>query len=145
MPQRSTTGGRSTGHLRYPPDDPREWLNRAESNLALAQATGAGAYLEDLCFNAQQAVEKALKALLLRHGVAIPHTHNLALLITTLGKAGIQTPPSLDHAADLTRFAVITRYPDVAPPVTEDEYREALAIAEAVIDWVTVQLQLEEQ
>ncbi len=34
---------------RYPPDDPREWLNRARSDLALAAAQGAGVYLEDLC------------------------------------------------------------------------------------------------
>ena len=41
---------------RYPPEDPREWLNRARSNVLLAQAQGEGIYLEDLCFNAQQAV-----------------------------------------------------------------------------------------
>ena len=34
---------------RYPPDDPREWLNRARSNLAMAKSRGEGAYLEDLC------------------------------------------------------------------------------------------------
>ena len=54
---------------RYPPEDPREWLNRARSNLALANMHGAGVYLEDLCFNAQQAVEKAIKALLIQRHV----------------------------------------------------------------------------
>ena len=44
---------------RFPPDDPREWLNRAKSNLAQARARVPGAYLEDLCFGAQQAAEKA--------------------------------------------------------------------------------------
>ena len=34
---------------RFPPDDPREWMNRARSNLALASNGVAGAYLEDLC------------------------------------------------------------------------------------------------
>ncbi len=47
---------------RFPPDDPREWLNRAKSNLALAKNRVPGAYLEDLCFEAQQAAEKAIKA-----------------------------------------------------------------------------------
>jgi hypothetical protein len=41
-----------------PPDDPREWLNRARSNLALAKKTARDVYLEDLCFDAQQAAEK---------------------------------------------------------------------------------------
>jgi hypothetical protein len=36
---------------RYAPDDPREWLNRARSNLVLARMQEAGVYLEDLCFH----------------------------------------------------------------------------------------------
>jgi HEPN domain-containing protein len=52
----------------YPPEDPREWLNRARSNLALAREQKPGIYLEDLCFNAQQAVEKAIKGLLIKLG-----------------------------------------------------------------------------
>jgi len=51
---------------RYPPWDYREWLNRAHSNLTLAKSEGIDIYLEDLCFNAQQAVEKAIKALLIK-------------------------------------------------------------------------------
>ena len=31
---------------RFSPDDPREWLNRAKSNLALAKNPIPGAYLE---------------------------------------------------------------------------------------------------
>jgi HEPN domain-containing protein len=56
---------------RLPPDDPKEWLNRAYSNLS--QAKGginlSNVYLEDLCFQAQQAVEKALKAVLIAIGL----------------------------------------------------------------------------
>jgi hypothetical protein len=40
------------GRKRYPPTDPREWLNRARSNLALAKSDTVGALLEDLCFEA---------------------------------------------------------------------------------------------
>src|SRR5262245_44069890 len=49
---------------RLAPDDPREWLSRARSNLARA-AHGPHlpeVYLEDLCFDAQQAAEKAIRA-----------------------------------------------------------------------------------
>lgn len=58
---------------RYAPDDPREWLNRARSNLVLARMQGASVYLEDLCFHAQQAVEKAVKALLIQRHVPFPY------------------------------------------------------------------------
>jgi HEPN domain-containing protein len=46
-------------------EDAREWINRARSDLALARAKPEGVYLEDLCFHAQQAAEKAIKALLI--------------------------------------------------------------------------------
>ena len=45
---------------RYPPTDPREWLNRARSNLELAKNDTVGVLPEDLCFEAQQAAEKAI-------------------------------------------------------------------------------------
>ena len=64
----------------FPPDDPREWLNRARSSLALAQTRPHEAYLEDLCFEAQQAAEKAIKGLLIQQGVAFPYVHDLARL-----------------------------------------------------------------
>ena len=40
---------------RFPPDDPREWINRARSDLTQAKNKVLGVYLENLCFNAQQA------------------------------------------------------------------------------------------
>ena len=43
---------------RFPPDDPREWLNRAKSNLAMAMNRTPDVYLEDLCFESQQTEAK---------------------------------------------------------------------------------------
>ncbi len=60
---------------RYPPTDPREWLVRAKSNLALARADTVGALLEDLCFEAQQVAEKAVKAVFVHRGVTFPFIH----------------------------------------------------------------------
>ena len=57
---------------RRPPDDPREWLNRAYSNLKLAKMKAEGIYLEELCFHTQQAAEKAIKALLIKSDVESP-------------------------------------------------------------------------
>ena len=56
---------------RFPPDDPREWMNRARSHLARAASRIPGVYLEDLCFDAQQPAEKAANALLIRRGVRL--------------------------------------------------------------------------
>lgn len=49
------------------------WLRRAESNLNIARlGRQQGILLEDLCFEAQQAAEKALKALLILLGGEYP-------------------------------------------------------------------------
>jgi HEPN domain-containing protein len=125
---------------RFPPDDPREWLNRARSSLALAKTRPPEAYLEDLCFEAQQAAEKAIKALLIRHGVAFPYVHDLARLLTVLEEAGEVVPATIREAEGLTRYAVVTRYPGLAEPVTEAQYEETMAAAEAVVRWAANRL-----
>jgi len=94
---------------RYPPEDPREWLNRARSNLALAKAKRKGVYLEDLCFDAQQAAEKAIKAFLIKLDVDFPYAHDLAELLTLLEKSGQKIPASVRQAQGLSRYAVFTR------------------------------------
>jgi HEPN domain-containing protein len=115
---------------RLPPDDPREWLNRALSNLIRTKTEAPGVYLEDLCFDAQQAAEKALKALLIHREVTFPYSYDLAELLTLLQQTGEAIPEAVKEAGRLTRFAVGTRYPGVAEPVTHEEYQKAVAIAE---------------
>jgi len=51
------------------PGSAADWLARAKSDLAIAKAPlPQGAIYEDLCFHAQQAAEKALKAVYQHHG-----------------------------------------------------------------------------
>jgi HEPN domain-containing protein len=121
---------------RYSPEDPREWLNRARSDLLLAKSQQEGIYLEDLCFHAQQAAEKAVKALLIRRSVDFPYVHDIGQLFTLLEEAGQEIPEMVKQAERLTRFAVFTRYPGLAHPISEEEYEEAIKIAQEVIFWV---------
>ena len=67
---------------RYAPDDPREWMNRARSNLVRARSRIPGAYLEDMCFDAQQAAEKAIKAVMIARNIDFPYVHDLASLLS---------------------------------------------------------------
>jgi len=122
---------------RFPPDDPREWLNRARSNLAKANTSPETPeiYLEDLCFDAQQAAEKAIKAVLLYLNVRFPYVHDLARLLTLVEQTGQSIPESAQQARGLSDYAVGTRYPGLAEPVTWDDYDEAVAIAEIVVRW----------
>lgn len=86
------------------PTDPWEWVRRARSNLARA-ATHPGdphVLYEDLCFDAQQAAEKAIKAVLVRRQVDFPKTHSIAELLTLAAGRGIAVPGHLDEVAYLT-------------------------------------------
>lgn len=123
--------------LRFPPDDPREWLNRAHSSLLKARvaATTPGIYLGDVCFDAQQAAEKALKAVLLYRERQFPYLHDLAQLLALIEQTGLDLSPEIRRVAILSDYAVATRYPGVAEPVTRDEYEEALQLAERVVLW----------
>ncbi|MXX86605.1 MAG: HEPN domain-containing protein [Acidobacteria bacterium] len=125
---------------RFPPDDPREWLNRARSNLVRAKNRIPGAYLEDLCFDAQQAVEKAVKAVMLDRGIEFPYVHDLARLLSILEADGEPIPPEVWSASKLTRYAVHSRYPDLEEAVLENEYEETIATAEEVVGWAEKRL-----
>lgn len=128
---------------RFSPDDPREWLNRARSSLALARNRVPEAYLEDLCFLAQQAAEKAVKALLIDRGIDFPYVHDLGRLLFLLDKEEESVPEAIRAAAELTLYASATRYPGVMRPVTAEEYAEATEIAEAVVRWVEQRLSMQ--
>lgn len=84
--------------LEFQSGSPEDWLLRAHSDLALACGRLRRSVLpEDLCFHAQQAVEKSLKAVLISRGIDFPRTHNLRMLIDVLPETvlGIRfwTPP----------------------------------------------------
>lgn len=119
-----------------PPGSPSDWLRRARSDLALAKAPlPTGVFYEDLCFHAQQAAEKAVKAVYRAGRHHFRYTHDLAELLLGLTRLGVPVPEKVLEAADLTDFAGHARYPGPAEPVSEAEYRQAVALAEKVVEW----------
>ena len=117
------------------PGSPEDWLRHARSDLAIARAYPLrGALIEALCFHAQQAAEKAIKAVLIAKGVAPPRTHNIGTLLDRL-PSELVVPFDLHEVSDLTDFAVTARYPGELEPIAEDEYHDAVKLAEAVVLW----------
>ena len=116
------------------------WLQRAESNLRIARGgRGEGIFLEDLCFEAQQAAEKALKALLIYLSDDFPRVHAFTLLLERLEQY-VAVPEAIREVVELSDFAVQMRYPGDYYPVSEDEYERALELAERVLDWAWSQV-----
>jgi len=120
------------------PSKTNDWLKRAKSNLARARVGKVveDVLYEDLCFDAQQAVEKALKSLCVMHGIRFGKVHDIAYLMELLEKANIKIPKRLQKAKILTNYAVETRYPGDYVPVDEEMYNAALTIAGNVVAWV---------
>jgi HEPN domain-containing protein len=122
------------------PIDPAEWLRRARSNLARAKSRIPEACLEDLCFDSQQAAEKAIKAVFIHLAIVFPYTHDLAKLLKLLRRAGLKIPKYLYETKRLTRYAFVTRYPYSLKPVTEKEYQRSVRIADKAYRWSEKQM-----
>jgi HEPN domain-containing protein len=128
------------GRKRLPPDDPREWINRAKSNLAHARAVNPEVLLEDLCFDAQQSAEKAIKEVFISRGEPFAYVHELKKLLRTLEQNGLTIPKCVWEADKLSLFAVVTRYPGTIGPVNQRQYMHAIRLAEAVLRWAERQV-----
>jgi HEPN domain-containing protein len=128
-----------TSNVTPVPGSPADWLRHARSDLSLAAtAPPAGVLYEALCYHAQQASEKALKAVILqvtKHEP--PFTHSLRRLTAHVARAGVQEPVPLtaESAALLTQYAVIRRYPADVGEIDEAEWRRAVEHSRAVLEW----------
>ncbi len=120
-----------------------KWIKRAESSLAKSKigVNIENILLEDLCFDAQQATEKALKGLLAFSNISIPKTHSISFLIKTLEDGGVPIPTSIIDSVTLTSYAVETRYPGDYEKVELEEYEQAVFLSESVVDFVKKYLQ----
>lgn len=64
-----------------------------------------------------------------------PWSHSIEELFGILSDEGIEIPEEIKNAIILTRYAVHTRYPGIDSSINEDDYNEALKLAEKVFKW----------
>ncbi len=108
------------------------WVEKAEHDLAAAAhllTLGDTCPFDVICFHAQQAAEKYLKALLVARASDFPRTHDLVVLARHLGAVA---PAELDPAEllSLNRYSTEARYPGEWDPITRDDAERALATAQ---------------
>jgi HEPN domain-containing protein len=106
-------------------------VSKATGDLHAATALARDPQQADhvIGFLAQQAVEKALKAVLAYHLEGIPRTHDLAYLATRLPDV-VGAPPR--DARWLTPWAVAWRYEEQVPRLDRDG---AIDTASAIVAW----------
>lgn len=84
-------------------------------------------------FHAQQAIEKAFKAVMIAENVPFGRSHNLLALAAALQEFGMETPYPPDEVAALNPYAVLFRYDD--EDIVLISRTEAEAMVAQVIAW----------
>ncbi len=88
-----------------------DWLREARAEIAAASGLVQGGHWSWCCFTAQQAAEKALKAVC--HHFRDPQPgHNLNVLLQSVERHTSVPQPVRDACANLNRYYIGTRYPD---------------------------------
>jgi HEPN domain len=88
-----------------------------------------------IAFHAQQCIEKCLKAVLSKHEITYPRTHDLDDLCELLGTSGFDVPVSRELLNDITPYAVTSRYEvDAQDLVTFAQIDEAVA---TTVSWAS--------
>ena len=118
----------------------RLWWQKAESDLMAAER------LTDLpficCFHCRQAVEKAVKSILVLHQINFSRSHDIGALLELLNALPAVPEESITEDVEtLTRFAVGTRYPP--EDASTEEMEEALRLARRFVGWVRTSLPAE--
>jgi len=73
-----------------------------------------------------------LKAVLVWHQVEFPKTHDIGRILNLVRTADAGLADRVHDAASLTPYGAEVRYPGDAPEPTQEEAREAVAVAERV-------------
>jgi HEPN domain-containing protein len=110
-------------------------LRRANEDAAGARAMLPIDVVADvlICFHAQQAVEKSLKAVLAARGVEFAHRHDLRVLIGQCENEGVLLPDDLAEVDLLSPYAAELRYDDDTVHAVERE--TASRWATAAVQW----------
>ncbi|MDP2419189.1 MAG: HEPN domain-containing protein [Hydrogenophaga sp.] len=110
-------------------------LASAQQDLAAGRWLAAGPGLGDALvgFHVQQAVEKALKAVLSAYRVEFRRTHDLLILLDLLEDNQLPAPPAADWLDELNPYAVEARYGTINPEGLDRN--RALTVAADVMAW----------
>ncbi|HQR13591.1 MAG TPA: HEPN domain-containing protein [Nitrospira sp.] len=110
------------------------WLRKAEHDLLNIENNLAAKDIpwDTVCFHAQQAAEKVLKALLVHHGRDLSKTHDLVALLAQCVACDAGLAALESDCRKLTSYGVAARYPDDLFEPEETDGRDVVAAAHRV-------------
>lgn len=112
----------------------QRWMSYSREELTLAEviAPDADSSARLICWHSQQAVEKALKAVLIISGIAFPRTHNLVALRALL-PAALSEKMDISELAELTQWGTESRYPGDWDEPSAEEAAAMIDAAQGVV------------
>lgn len=122
-------------------DETKKWLEYADENLRSAKVLLESDLFNPCLQNVQQAVEKMLKALLVKSAKKIKKTHSINELVSILAENGLNVDITEDECDLLDSIYLPSKYPlgGILPDFEPDlqTCRKCVALAERVWDSIT--------
>jgi len=98
-----------------------------------------------ICFHCHQAIEKYIKAVLIKHGLTAPRTHDLETLVDLIAPIVPLISGLPEDLFLMTQYAVSARYGEMAEPDMQDA-EQALYFLDEVLNILQPELrELESQ
>jgi len=116
----------------------QEWLTKSQHDLEAARLLFASqaSLLDIVVYHCQQSVEKALKGYLTFQDVVFPKTHNLSSLLGNCVFFNSNFNDFFEIAETLTPYATEFRYPGEVLEPEQEEAKQAIVMAETVVEFV---------
>lgn len=126
--------------------DAERWIRFACEDLRMAELALAEGIFNQVCFHAQQCVEKLIKGFIGYKGQVHPQTHKLIDLLSVIPKSLLNE--LRNDILLLDRFYILTRYPDALPgslpeglPVKVDA-EEAIGVAKVLFERIQEEIEM---
>lgn len=120
--------------MNVPESNYTAWLAKAENDFLNVENNLRASRVpwDTVCFHAQQAAEKLLKAFLVFRGETPTRTHDLVALLAKCVELERDLETLEEDCRRLTVYAVGSRYPDDLFEPTEQDALEMVAVAKNV-------------
>ncbi len=120
-------------------EEVQNWWKQAENDLKAAKVSAAGKIYDWACFQSQQAVEKALKAIYLKEFKDLIKVHDLVFLSRRLA-----LPQEIeDSCIKLNKVYIPTRYPEdgtSSEKFSAQDAQQCIEIASNLLTWLQKKL-----
>lgn len=117
----------------------QEWLDKGAHDIEVAQFLFENDHYTDIItLHIQQALEKYIKAFLIKNGWSLKRTHDLVTLAAEAHKFGLNLTQYEDVLDEINEYYIESRYPLGEPrDYSREEVHRSLEVAREVIDMIT--------